>query len=164
MEPQSHHRGIDVWVGRFAVGQELLVDELEPLGASEHQVGSDQRIEPRTLVRVAAADHRLELDRIGLGSADPEHRVIETFAIWGDRRIADPIHQLLAIHLALELLDILVGGQGELVVAIASQQGVWVFEMFLVKLQACDRILGQFLDRLHVLLRIGRQWQRGGPD
>ena len=163
VEPQGHDRGVDVWIGGFSICEELLVDQLEPLRALEHQVGGDQGIEPGAFVRIAAADHRLELDCIGFGPADSQHGVVESFAIRGNCRVADPLHELFVIHLALEFLDIFVRRQRELVVAIASQERVGVLEMLLEKLQAGDRILRKLLDRFDVFFRIGRQGQGGGP-
>ena len=141
MESQRHHRRIYIGIARFAVGQKLLVDQLQAFRSAKHQVRGDQSIQTSPFLRIVATNHRLELDYVILVTANTEHRVIKPLTIRGFVRIADPIHQLLTIHFVLELLHVLVGGQRKLVVAISREQRVRMLKMLLVKLKPLDRIL-----------------------
>ena len=84
---------------------------------------------------------------IFFGAADAEHRGIQPAAVGLHVWITNPAEELRCIHPILQASDIVVGSHGKLVVGIAGEDRIGVFEMLLKKRQpirAAHRQGGQF--------------------
>lgn len=160
MKPQGHDRRIGFGVVRLFVLQKQVFDQRQPSFSLQGEITADNRIQARFGFAIGGVDQRLKQRQILLAAANPQHGQIEPTPTGGHFGVFDPGHQLIVLHLVFQLNYLHIRRFGELIVGIASQQFVGVFQVVLEEQQPRLAILGQLGQFREGTLRPAWKWAK----
>ena len=145
---QRHHRRVGFGEGDLAAAtvQEEFVDQVEAVGPPQRDITRDQGIEAAADLRLLRAEVLVGEDRadpfgIGLGAAGAEHGGVEPPPVGLHLGILDPLQELRRIHPVGQAADIGIGCDGELVIRVAGERLVGVFQVPLKERQTIGPLL-----------------------